>query len=306
MEAEPAVDAEHWGFAGTRVLTGRAHLRVVFTGGETLYGEIVRSAAGGVHARTPLQAAIANLVSALLVAAAVMCLVLAFVRLRQGYGWVDALVSAATLAVAALPEEFPIVFTFFLGVGVYRLAKRQALVRRAVSVENIGRVSCICTDKTGTITEGRLHLTHLVAVDEISDEGLLDLAAVASRHDSNDPLDSAILRAVAASSRRKAAAEVLETFPFTEDSRRETAIIRDHDGVVLAATKGSPEVILPMSTLSEAERSGVGSAGDRTRGGCSQGGCLRLAGPRRRRMGRRRANARLSLRRVAGVRGSGA
>ena len=251
---EPAVDAAHWGFAGTRVLTGRARLRVVFTGGETVYGEIVRSAASGEHARTPLQAAIASLVSALLVAAAVMCLGLAFVRLRQGYGWVDALVSAATLAVAALPEEFPLVFTFFLGVGVYRLAKRQALVRRAVSVENIGRVSCICTDKTGTITEGRLHLTHLVSVDEISDEGLLDLAAVASRHDSSDPLDSAILRAAEAGGRGKAAAEVLETFPFTEDSRREIAVFRDHDGAALAATKGSPEVILPMSTLNDAER----------------------------------------------------
>lgn len=252
--AEPAIDAQHWGFAGTRVLTGRARLRVVFTGGETVYGEIVRSATSGARARTPLQAAIGSLVSALLVAAAVMCLVLAFVRLRQGYGWIDAVVSAATLAVAALPEEFPVVFTFFLGVGVYRLAKRQALVRRAVSVENIGRVSCICADKTGTITEGRLHLTHLVAVDDITESGLLDLAAVASRHDSNDPLDGAILRAEAASDRPSVAAAVLETFPFTEDSRRETAVIRDHDGVVLAATKGSPEVILPMSTLTETQR----------------------------------------------------
>ena len=74
---------------------------------------------------------------------------------------VDALVSALTLAIAALPEEFPVVLTFFLGVGVYRLAKRQALVRRAVVVENIGRVTCICSDKTGTITEGRLLLGHL-------------------------------------------------------------------------------------------------------------------------------------------------
>ena len=55
-----------------------------------------------------------------------------------------------------MPEEFPVVFTFFLGVGVYRLARRQALVRRAVAVENIGRVTCICSDKTGTMTEGRL------------------------------------------------------------------------------------------------------------------------------------------------------
>ena len=73
-----------------------------------------------------------------------------------------------TLAVAALPEEFPVAFTFFLGVGVYRLARRQALVRRAVVVENIGRVTCICSDKTGTLTEGKLTLAHVFPADGVA------------------------------------------------------------------------------------------------------------------------------------------
>lgn len=256
--AEPIVDDQYWGFAGTRVLTGRASLRVAFTGSETVYGEIVRSVAGGGQARTPLQAAIASLVSVLIAVASVMCVILALVRLRQGYGWVDALVSAVTLAVAALPEEFPVVFTFFLGVGVFRLAKRQALVRRAVSVENIGRVSCICSDKTGTITEGRLQLTHTVPADGTSSQRLLSVAAIASRRDSNDPLDTAILQEADARG-AVTSAEVLETFPFTEDCRRETAIVRERDGddaVVRAVTKGSPEVILPMCSLTEAESAG--------------------------------------------------
>src|SRR5690606_31087922 len=118
-----------WAFAGTRLLTGKARIRLVHTGRETLYGEIVRSALQGAHARTPLQAAVANLVGVLLVAALIMCVILAAIRLSQGHGWVDAALSAVTLAVAALPEEFPVVLTFFLGVGVYRLARRQALVR---------------------------------------------------------------------------------------------------------------------------------------------------------------------------------
>ena len=150
---EPAVDAIHWGLAGTRLLTGEARLRVVHTGRETLYGEIVRSAIGG-GVRTPLQQALARLVSVLVVAAVLACVGLAVVRLRQGYGAVDALVSAATLAVAALPEEFPVVFGFFLGVGVYRLAKRQALVRRAVSVENIGRVTSSAPTRPGPSPTG--------------------------------------------------------------------------------------------------------------------------------------------------------
>ena len=156
-------------FAGTRLLTGEARVRVAFTGGETLYGEIVRSATQGTHEITPLQAAIGRLVKVLIVAALFVCLALAAVRLYQGHGWLDALISAVTLATAAIPEEFSVVFTFFLGVGVYRMAQHQALVRRAVTVENIGRVSYICSDKTGTITEGRLRLEHLLPAKPIDD-----------------------------------------------------------------------------------------------------------------------------------------
>ena len=183
---EATVETLHWVFAGTRLLTGEAFVRVVFTGAETVYGEIVRSAVQGQRALTPLQLTIKHLMGLLLSIAAVICLILAAVRLRQGYGWLDALVSAVTLAVAALPEEFPVVFTFFLGVGVYRLARRQALVRRAVSVENIGRITTVCSDKTGTITEGQLRLAHLRPYPDVDDARLLRIVALASRGDSGD------------------------------------------------------------------------------------------------------------------------
>jgi Ca2+-transporting ATPase len=252
---QPLVDAEHWAFAGTRLLTGRASLRVAFIGGETIYGEIVRSAVSGTRARTPLQAAIQHLVAVLLVAASIICLILAGVRLRQGYGWLDAVVSAVTLATAAIPEEFPVVFTFFLGVGVYRLGKHQALVRRAVSVENIGRVTCICSDKTGTITEGRLDLRHRLPAADVDDWRLVFLAALASRSESGDPLDTAILReahltGVLSDGRPRA----LATFPFTEGRKREVAVVCDVEGRLLAAAKGAAEIILPMSDLDAGDR----------------------------------------------------
>jgi Ca2+-transporting ATPase len=139
-ESETSLDNEYWGAAGTRLLTGEARLRVAFTGGETLYGEIVRFAREGQHERTPLQSAISALVAGLVAIAVLVCVALAATRYYQGFGLLDAFLSAVTLAVAALPEEFPVAFTFFLGVGVYRLARRQALVRRAVVIENIGRV----------------------------------------------------------------------------------------------------------------------------------------------------------------------
>lgn len=253
-EPAPVLEGEHWGLAGTRLLTGTARLRVALTGQETLYGAIVRSAVRGSRARTPLQLAISNLVAVLLVAALLICLILAYVRLRQGYGWVDALVSAVTLAVAALPEEFPVVFTFFLGVGVFRLARQKALVRRAVSVENIGRVSCICSDKTGTVTEGLLRVAHLLPAPGVSEQELLLWAALASRRESGDPLDTAILDEAEHRGSAPRAFQLQETFPFTEERRRETAVLRGADGTLLAAAKGAPEQILSTCELPGEER----------------------------------------------------
>jgi Ca2+-transporting ATPase len=244
------VDMAHWGFAGTRLLTGSALLRLVYTGPETLYGEIARSAVRAGVERTELQRQVSRLVGAMLVLAIAFCIVLAAVRLWQGFGLLDALVSAATLAIAALPEEFPVVFTMFLGVGVFRLARQNALVRRAIAVENIGRVTCICADKTGTLTEGRLVLASRHPAHGRTPDDLMALAADASRTDSGDPLDSVILAAGKRPEQARAA-----TFPFTEDRRRETAII-DRAGELLAVVKGSPETVLGICTgdAADAER----------------------------------------------------
>ncbi len=244
-----SVDGLHWGMAGTRLLTGQARVRIVFTGADTLYGEIAHLSQSSLSETTPLQKEIGRLVRVLLVAALVLCLVLAVVRFMQGYGPVDALLSALTLAIAAIPEEFPVVFSFFLGVGVYRLAHRQALVRRAVVVESIGRVTCICTDKTGTLTEGQLTLVDTFPADDMDRLALLRLAATASRAETDDPMDLLLLDAAAPSD-----GQVARLFPFTEDRRRETVVIADTTGDLQAIVKGAPETVLEMSSLSEDAR----------------------------------------------------
>lgn len=251
LDIRSSIDRGYWGFAGTRLLVGRATLRVVSTGKDTLYGEIVKSAIAGPEGRTPLQASVAALVKVLLGVAGLMCLLLAGVRLAQGYGLFDALLSAATLAIAAIPEEFPIVLTFFLGVGVFRLAKRQALVRRAIAVENIGRVSTICCDKTGTITEGVLTLSEVSAAAPRDRTALLKIAALASRRESGDPLDAAVLDAAGAPDPLH---HCLKVFPFTEGRRRETAIWNNGKGGETVVVKGAAETVLDLCFLPPEER----------------------------------------------------
>lgn len=244
---ETAIPAHCLGYAGTRVLTGRGRMRVLFTGQRTSYGEIVRSAASVGHERTPLQNSIAKLVQALTIAATSFCLLLAGVRIYQGYGWLDALLSSATLAVAAIPEEFPVVFTFFLGVGVYRLARRRALVRRAVSVENIGRVTQICTDKTGTITRGILQLTHIDPANALTESETLGAALAASSEGTSDPVDLAIQ--ASAHQRKITSAHRLRVFPFTEDRKQQTVFALKNGNQLIAFMKGAPETVLAESTL---------------------------------------------------------
>lgn len=245
-----AVAEVHWGTAGTRLLTGTAWLRVLWIGQDTRYGEIVRTATEGSHEATPLQKAIRELVVILLGVALVVCAVLAVVRLWQGHGWMDALLSAVTLAVAAIPEEFPVVYTFFLGAGVFRLAKKHALVRRAVAVENIGRVSCILSDKTGTITAGALVLSQQMPAAGLDARGVLEVACRAARADSGDPMDQALHQALGTVASLDKRAE----FPFTEARRRETAIWSNEDGALAAYVKGAPETIISLCLLSDGER----------------------------------------------------
>ena len=248
---ETLVDDAALGFAGTRALTGSGLLRVLATGSRTAYGEIVRSVSAVSHERTALQVSIARLTKQLTVAAGGFCLILAAVRYSQGHGWLDALLSAATLAVAAVPEEFPVVFAFFLGVGVYRLAKRRALVRRAVSVENIGRVTCICTDKTGTVTAGELQLTHVDSAAGPAGQEALLYASAASSPEGTDPVDQAILAAA-----KKMGIEPphrKRVIPFTEDRKREVAFF-GRQGRSHCAMKGSPETVLARAALDPGEK----------------------------------------------------
>ncbi len=252
INSEPLmVSTEYLGFAGTRSLRGSGKLRVLETGVRTVYGEILQSVNSVKHEKTSLQNEVTKIVKLLSIGSAILCILLAFVRILQGKGILDAFLSAATLAVAAIPEEFPIVLTFYLGVGVYRLAKKKALVRRAVSVENIGRVSCICSDKTGTITLGQLKLKKIISEKNLSEKEVWEASFWASDPSGSDPMDQAIAEYGEYKELSTGKRELI--FPFEEKRKRESSFVRIESGFV-CFTKGSPETILDISNVTDIEK----------------------------------------------------
>ena len=191
-EAEPqprrAGDPLH---AGSRVLAGRAEAEVTTTGRATAYGTVATLVAEATSGETPLQHRIRAMVARLYTLALVVAAGLFVFDLARGISPGVAVIAAISLAMAAAPEEFPVVFTVFLSLGAARLAKRGLLVRRLVSVEALGSTTTVCVDKTGTLTHGRFVLDEHRAL-ATGEEELLATAALACEPVLEDAMDIAI------------------------------------------------------------------------------------------------------------------
>jgi Ca2+-transporting ATPase len=135
-------------FAGSQILTGHGFGLVTTTGAATEYGGIAALVAQTDSSASPLQQQAGVLVRRLGFVAVIVAVALFALSLGRGEPWTRALLGAVSLAMAAIPEEFPIVLTLFLSVGAWRLASHGMLVRRLSSVETLGSTTVICTDKT--------------------------------------------------------------------------------------------------------------------------------------------------------------
>jgi Ca2+-transporting ATPase len=109
-------------------------------------------------------------------------------------GWVEGALAGLTLAMAILPEEFPVVLTVFLALGAWRIARRDVLTRRMPAIETLGAATVLCVDKTGTLTENRMAVKEVLAGEE---RAVLAHAALASELAPFDPMDNAILATAA-------------------------------------------------------------------------------------------------------------
>ena len=135
--------------------------RVTETGPRTEYGKIGTDVAQAPDRPTPLEKQTRRLVRDCSVFSVMMLVFIVAATYYRGSGIIEAALSGITIAMATIPEEFPVVLTVFLALGAWRLAKRNSLIRRIPSVETLGAVTVLCVDKTGTLTENRMSLKEL-------------------------------------------------------------------------------------------------------------------------------------------------
>ena len=159
----PLADRRNMAYMSTVLANGHGRGVVVATGMQTEIGRIAGLLQTYDRTPTPLQLQLAKLGRTLVMICLVLVGVIFLLGLLHGKSWLDTLMSSVSLAVAAVPEGLPAVVTTALALGLQRMAKRHALVRKLPSVETLGCVSVICTDKTGTLTHNEMTVRELLA-----------------------------------------------------------------------------------------------------------------------------------------------
>lgn len=248
-------------YAGTLVTQGTATVQVDKIGSSTEYGKIGAGVASAQDAPTPLQKQTGSLVKLCAgIAAVLFALVGVFTYLNIpdhpfGARMVESILSGVTLAMAMIPEEFPVILTVFLSMGAWRLAKKQSLVRKLPSVETLGAVSVLCVDKTGTITMNRMKVQDSWAADG-NEHMLFETMGLGCETDAYDPMEKAMLLCCenhGITSEYLFSGELITEYPFTNELKMMGHVWRRNGHTIIAA-KGSPERLLTVCEMTDAQR----------------------------------------------------
>ncbi|MDR3364927.1 MAG: cation-translocating P-type ATPase [Clostridiales Family XIII bacterium] len=260
-------DRINMGYLSTGVAYGRGLAVVTATGMDTEMGRIARMLAGEGGKLTPLQKKLAGLGKALGILALLICAALFAVAILQGRDLMEMLLTAISLAVAAIPEGLPAVVTIVLALGVQRMVKVNTIVRKLPAVETLGSVSVVCSDKTGTLTQNKMAVTTLYtfeddalwSVGDFRYEGtrklLIDGFVLCTDAEVGgdgarigDPTELALLDLGAAKDIRKRDLEHamprVGELAFDSDRKMMTTAHRLDDGGAVAFTKGAVDNLL--------------------------------------------------------------
>ena len=265
-------------FSGTLVTAGQGVAEVVATGVRTELGKIGKALQQIQTEDTPLQKETGRLVRLLAVVGLVACgLVVVIYGLTRGgtaLAWKQGLLAGIAMAMALLPEEFPVVLTIFLALGAWRISRSRVLTRRMPAIETLGAATVLCVDKTGTLTQNQMTLKRLAVEGRTTDLGagdgslaeefhaLLESAILASRRDPFDPMERALN---AAGDRFLMQTEhlhphwsLLREYPLSPELLAMSRVwSRGSAEACAVASKGAPEAIAELCGLSAETRAAL-------------------------------------------------
>ena len=249
-------EGENAVFMGTTIIAGRGVMEISKIGKETEIGKIEQSLAGIKEKKTPIQLKLNEFSKTLAKVILVVCLFIFMAGLFHRIEIWEMFRFAIILAVAAIPEGLPIAITVILALGMRRILKRQGLVKRLISIETLGSTSVICTDKTGTLTEGNMQVVRTDFRDK--KQALLGLILA---NDQRTNLEVAIWDYL----KEKEKINPQETFDSTErvyeepfDSEKKYMMTMNKiEGKETAFILGAPEIVLSFTGVPSEERNNI-------------------------------------------------
>jgi H+-transporting ATPase len=231
-------------YSGSIIKQGEIDALVYATGKGTFYGktvELVESAA----TRSHLQRAIIKIADYLLVIAVVLAVIIVGVAISRHDQLLTVLQLALVLTIAAVPVAMPAVLSVTMALGAKALALKEAIVTRLSSVEELAGIDVLCSDKTGTLTQGKLTAGEPFTVGNAEKDDVVLMSALASRAEDQDPIDLAVLSGIK-DNRQLTSYEILHYQPFDPVHKRTEATVKNQDGKTFKVTKGAPQVILAL------------------------------------------------------------
>ena len=251
-------------FSGTLVVDGHGIAEVTSIGLDTEIGKIGKSLKSIGVEKTLLQRDVNHVVKLVAIMAISASLLLALVYWLQRGDLVKGLLAGLTLAIAILPEEFPVVLTIFLTLGAWRLAKNNILARRAHTIETLGSASVLCVDKTGTLTENRMKIMNVIDADSNlyndnfdSIAEIIEYGVLACQKSPYDPMEEAFIAAGESVFKNiddvYAEQEIIKEYPLSEKSLS-VAYAWGDDKIEKVALKGAPEAVFELCNLDDVKK----------------------------------------------------